>query len=48
MVGATGDTGTTLAKTFLAAAKKLKDLDLRKALTARVYAAVPTDAADMP
>lgn len=48
LLGTPGDTSTMLAKAFLAAARKLKNKELRKALTARVYAAAPNDAASTP
>ncbi len=48
LLGTPRDTSTMLAKAFLAAASKLKNKELRKALTARVYAAAPNDAASTP
>ena len=48
LLGTPEDTSTMLAKAFLAAARKLKNKELRKALTARVYAAAPNDAAPTP
>lgn len=48
LMGLPGDTSAVLAGAFLGAARKLKNKDLRKALTARVYAAVPDGAAPTP
>jgi tetratricopeptide (TPR) repeat protein len=43
-----GQSETRLARAFLDAAAKLKDRDLREALAARVYAAVPDSASVTP
>lgn len=48
LIGAPGDTSPVLTEAFLGAAKKLKNKDLREALTARVYAAAPDAAALTP
>jgi tetratricopeptide (TPR) repeat protein len=48
LLGTPADTGSVLAQALLAAAKRLRNKDLREALTARVYAAVPDEPAPMP